>query len=815
MNGNSDTVIELGLLIIPVMIFLVIVIAAVFIFKKKTSPEAGSSTGGSSTGRSLVPYFSPPPPFNPPAHLTPYQTFLAYLASFGIMVEEMVIQEAAMKALQASAVIFDTIRAGILRGEAFGQSLKSGLSKITPKVAKFIINSARSSEILAYLSELGIRAVKTLIAKAGSEEAALSVLQQIADSGKSAEISAALENALANAGQSSAGEAGAGIAESTVSSINALLLGITVVNGVFSFMNFGHYEDNNFTGNFLQIKANIDSLQDNDTWFSSFTYPIYWGPLDDIYGDDPMFPMYQGSTSPSSQEVSPYLTDLATNIITFLSIELDKFEQNIRTNTNTYVIDTVALKLFTAILGASPGSSPVCPTKSPSPSTSSPIVPLNPPVPYIPSYDNSSDIAAVQAAYPDMSLTTIQNAASLISLDKFLTVFSDCDITYLNNIALNNMCIKAGGISANDQGCSYNKTSCLANSNYLGNYPDAPNQKGSTSPQGSTGVKDTAYLEFRELSYFDELYPGRSMKQPKPFFAETSDLPPPDTGSPDLTWPEGYCITRSTRMRQDCDEKISTGSGSNSSHYNISTGICTSTQDICNSTNTEYNVYTPLNQLGPMGTDCPPGDVCAPYGVILPPGYTSLPSCVQKPGMNVADIILGGSFLPDAIGSLVDTHGRALGNWFWSSQVGNIAAKYEGPNAPINYKIQGAFLIGAYEVYRFVQGVDKITVKVSDNIYDSLVHLNKMVYAKVSQGIAHRLGNTQSAKIFGSIVGGIVVGLMDLYLGVLAGGVIMAAIVIHFVNNPVVQALTQGVAQQNHQIADGGHVDAGADCSIM
>jgi hypothetical protein len=814
MSDNSDIVIELGLMIIPVMVFLVIVIAAVFIFKKKTSPSPspGSSSGGSPPPKSsIVPYFSPPPPFNPPASLTPYQQFLAYLATFGIMVEEMVIQEAAMRALQASATIFDTIRDGIIKGKAFSESLKSGLSKITPKVAKFIINSAKSSEILAYLSELGIRAIKTLIAKAGSEEAALSVLQQVADSGKSGDVALALDKALANAGLRAGNEAG--IAASTISKINELLLGITIVNGVFSFMNIGHYEDNNFTGNFLQIKANLDSQQDNANWFSSFTYPIYWGPLDDIYGDDPMFPMYQGSpSSTSSQTVSPYLTDLATNIVTFLSIQLDKFEQNIKTNTNTYTVDPVALKLFTAILGASPGSSPVCTTKSPSPSTGSPTVPLNPPVPYIPKYDNSDDIAAVQAAYPDMSLTAIQNAANLISLDKLLTVFSDCDITYLNNIALNNMCIKAGGISANDQGCSYNKTSCLANSNYLNNYPDAP---PGSSPHSSPGLKDTAYLEFRELSYFDKLYPGRSMKQPKPFFAETSELPSPDTGSPNLTWPEGYCITRSPRMRQDCDEKISTGSGSNSSHYNISTGICTSTQDICNSTNTEYNFNTPLNQLGPIGTDCPPGDVCAPYGVILPPGYTALPSCVQKPGMDVAAIILGGSFIPNAIGSLVDTHGRALGNWFWSSQVGNIAAKYEGPNAPLNYKIQGAFLIACYEVYRFVQGVDKIAVKVSDNIYNSLVHLNKMVYAKVSQGIAKRLGNTQSAKIFGSIVGGIVVGLADLYAGVLIGGIVMAAIVIHFANNPVVAALTQGVAQKNNQISSGEHVEAGANCSIM
>jgi hypothetical protein len=253
------------------------------------------------------------------------------------MLEQAAGQAAIETAIKTLAGFADATRAGILQGMTLKAAMRNGLAKIFPKITKFYIIATQSEEIVARLSQLGITAVDTLIKKATAAaggdsakgaKAALAMLQQLAESSGNTDIAAVVRAAFINAGESALTDAAAtGILSSTVSSINTALMGITIINGVFSFMNIGKFNGQPFTGDFLKIKADIDSLQDSNAWIATTTFPLYWGPLDDLYKDDPMFSGNTSSPSPNSspETFSPYMDDLQLNVENILLTEFDKF----------------------------------------------------------------------------------------------------------------------------------------------------------------------------------------------------------------------------------------------------------------------------------------------------------------------------------------------------------------------------------------------------------------------------------------------------------------------------------------------------------
>jgi hypothetical protein len=248
-------------------------------------------------------------------------------------------------------------------------------------------------------------------------------------------------------------------------------------------------------------------------------------------------------------------------------------------------------------------------------------------------------------------------------------------------------------------------------------------------------------------------------------------------------------------MRYICDQQIKTATGSDSGSYDITTGICSSTRNQCNDTNTHYGDYNLCgnNGLGPCNNNQniplqSDGRMIAAYGVIVPRTMTTLKSCGQKEGMDILDIVLGGDFFSNYFGSLAATNGRSLGNFFFTPAIQNIAGKLNGPNGGFN--LASAVIVSGYAAARFELAAVNLATKVGSNIFDSFVHLNKMVWAKVSEGIAHKLGNTEGAKIFGCVVAAIVLGLMDLEFAVFGGGIIATSAVLKYTGGYVAIAIS-------------------------
>lgn len=759
---------------------LVAIIVAVLILNKKsnsTSPSGSTSTstsGSTSTSTSFSPiyYFSPPPPYTPPPSLSSNQQFLHFLTTTLVpMIEQATTQEAIMTLIKfilnaRDAANASLLKDGLMKTNVFTRALRGGLLRTFPKMGRFLIARAISEEALVNLSKLGIIAIDTIVKRAGGNTTqAINDIKAL--SATNQDVANAFKNAIADAAEETAER---GAAASLLDGANEALMGITIVNTIASLMNLGHFQNNPMTGDYLHNKKDLDDLMDNYTYFQNYyTFPIYWGPLDDKYANDPLF---TGSSPSPGTLLSPFEIDMIDNVNTFLYTEIDKLWYNLNNSPAIYEVDPIAYKLMAGLIGQTfDGTTLTCPNISPS--ASSPQVPIAQiPPPNLQEYDWTADIAAITAATGLSGDTLLSAATQYLSLSTLQNIFDECDYIYLQTKAYNNLCVINGGIVSNgetgtygvDGGCSYNKSDCLANSSYLPAHPSA----------------DYQYSEWRDLDYFTQLYPGRAMKQPIPYYPYGGTQLPSNDANETLQDPPGYCIVRSREMRILCEQPITTWAGSAKPSYDPSTGFCQSTKDVCDITNTKYmNVDT--SQLG----------TGAPWGVQLPSQYGGkLWTCGEKPGMDILSILLGGTFISDFIGSAVDTHGRSIGNYFWDSDMRSVSAKYEGANAPIGYKIGGAFIIAGYEVYRFYLAEAKLTLIVSNNLYDTYIHLNKMIYAKVSQGISNGLGGGKAAKIFGCVIGALVVGLANLWFSLIIIGPLTVVTVIHFIGPAIINAMT-------------------------
>jgi len=269
----------------------------------------------------------------------------------------------------------------------------------------------------------------------------------------------------------------------------------------------------------------------------------------------------------------------------------------------------------------------------------------------------------------------------------FETIMSDLQTCYYAHFldkATQNACVSKGGIVVTDNignnACSFNEDDCL-------NKLEWP--IGSSSSPG-----DSLYFEWREISHFNKLYPQMRPKVTQPPYYCSYPTCPTVSPAPDAP---GYCILTDSSLRQRCETKMKTMTGTGYNAYDSTTGLCTNTQKVCDALGLELNMNTPLSELGIPN-----------ILTLVPDGYTGLPSCVKSDGLKFLDFILGGPMLEQFAMSLLEKKQYALfvlellapggGLFFYAYLNGPVCKFFNHPTFQGWLQIEGAIGMGLCSV---------------------------------------------------------------------------------------------------------------------
>lgn len=677
-------------------VFIIFVIVLLVLLLKKKSPSPSTSTSASSS-TAMIPWLHSPgspgmsaPEFiNSQTELSDGDKALAVISSLaeytgyymGVKFTAIIVSE-----------IADAICAKLFSNVTFVERLQS-FSIRYPKLASLL--SLRFAELAPDLRG----AIQSLIKFGKAPGAALSAsytsleesLARLVSSTTrlpvdSAAIQAA-ERALTEASAESArvARAGAGaamgLAGSALGVVDNALIALTIINMALSAANVGGYTKGNNAGDFLEVKYVNDSASDK-AWFDfQKSYPAYSGPLDETFKVINKAGSTSASTSLTSAEnniLRDFNIQLELKVRAYIQSSLGHYLDNLQNRnsalyvspTLTYVFDA----LFAGDLAETTSKCILRPTTVPDitiPPVSindfytdtPPIVRDNPtdlittsvPAPYVPPTNNNLNLDRITAE----KLSKVHN-----NINAIIDNLEICDYMEFNMIALNQMCLDAGGVVAEGQFCSYKKSECLTKQEWPLNTENGTKDSTYTEWR-SIGTERTPEMDptgniDRNLDWYGANYPWkydkvlgdgssetiystgtkqdgvfyRDMTQPREFslsggFGEQPNIP------------SGFCLVRQFTTRTNCEEIVTTGTGSGQNIYDPYTGLCQNTEKVCSSRGIDYS----LESISNLGGD---------KGVKFPNGFSQkLYTCSKGIGQKVGEAILGGVTVSSYFNSLV------------------------------------------------------------------------------------------------------------------------------------------------------------------
>ena len=724
--------VEPEIISISFCLFISIILAIVLFILLKNKDSSPSPSPSPSPNFS--PWASPTPNQLPPpilaiqaSDMSADDKALATISTLGIAIGIGIAQS---YVLSIAGDLGDAICRCLYANESFATSMK-GLILRYPKLIAFLSMDLESAgatveSVLTYFGMMGTSTTENGLQAAASAESRLSrlsksaasILQELFSSlvtfektgpavrvftnsiaGRAIE-GADAARAFGRAAGTTVGEsllgariAGAGLFGEVTGGADAALIALTIINAALDGNNVGGYAQGVNAGDFLESKNQSDYTNDKTTFDSSGQYPIYVGPLDEIYSA--ALAASDSSTSLTSKQqtlIDTFNIDIQIEVSKYISANIGNYIDNRFGSKANKIVDPTLNYVFDQLFSSDATVSSTRLNSCAEPTTVSnrlvePPVKLNnffdatpPPVvptsdlppfvpsnPYVTSLSQPLDITGGQVLTSTI-LANIHNKLSDITRN-----LTNCDYLNLTTVAINNMCISKGGYVAENKYCSYNKTDCVSKQVW----PIDPSQgqtytewrsngRGSSQQDlDSTGLLD-GNLDWYGANYpwkaeIDGQYvystgtkvsddPGyyRDHTQPPYFDSKNGFFTNPaqyfDNGirkQGQSIEPEGFCLARQFASRQACEERVHTTTGSGFNVYDDRTGICQNTENVCNARGLDFGP----KHISDLGGD---------HGVKFPTGFGgSLNTCSESQDMKVANAILGGSTTTRFFNSLV------------------------------------------------------------------------------------------------------------------------------------------------------------------